>query len=152
VYDTVNHFGCNFACTRVQSTVVPCAADVDGLLHTACNAPKASPFLALDTHHHQHGSFFLVLQIYPGCPPVFHLIRQRRLRFFGHVARADPQQDQRRVTGASRRPPSHWRTPCGRPRTSWLRTITIRYDTRCYINVRSKADMSQLNLPPGTDN
>jgi len=24
---------------------------------------------------------------------------------------------------------------------------TIRYDTRCYVNVRSKADMSRLNLP-----
>jgi len=30
--------------------------------------------------------------------------------------------------------------------------ITIRYDTRCYFNVRSKADISQLNLPHGTDN
>jgi len=29
---------------------------------------------------------------------------------------------------------------------------TIRYDTRCYINVRSKASMSQLNLPHGTNN
>ena len=29
---------------------------------------------------------------------------------------------------------------------------TIRYDTRCYFNVRSKADMSQLNLPHGNDN
>ena len=28
----------------------------------------------------------------------------------------------------------------------------IRYNTRCYFNVRSKADMSQLNLPHGTDN
>ena len=28
----------------------------------------------------------------------------------------------------------------------------IRYDTRCYFNVRSKANMSQLNLPHGTDN
>ena len=27
--------------------------------------------------------------------------------------------------------------------------VTIRYDTRCYFNVRSKADMSQLNLPHG---
>ena len=27
----------------------------------------------------------------------------------------------------------------------------IRYDTRCYFNVRSKADMSQLNLLHGTD-
>ena len=31
-------------------------------------------------------------------------------------------------------------------------TVTIRYDTRCYFNVRSKADISQLNLPHGTDN
>jgi len=28
----------------------------------------------------------------------------------------------------------------------------IRYDTRCYFNVRSKADMSRLNLPHGNDN
>jgi len=29
----------------------------------------------------------------------------------------------------------------------------LRYDTRCYFNARcSKADMSQLNLPHGTDN
>ena len=28
---------------------------------------------------------------------------------------------------------------------------TIRYNTRCYINVRSKANMSQLNLPLATD-
>jgi len=26
---------------------------------------------------------------------------------------------------------------------------TIRYDTRCYFNVCSKANMSQLNLPHG---
>ena len=31
-------------------------------------------------------------------------------------------------------------------------SCTIRYDTRCYFNVRSKADISQLNLPHGTDN
>jgi len=29
--------------------------------------------------------------------------------------------------------------------------VTIRYDTRCYFNVRSKAYISQLNLPHGTD-
>ena len=33
-----------------------------------------------------------------------------------------------------------------------LRYDTIRYDTRCYFNVRSKADTSQLNLPQGTNN
>jgi len=36
------------------------------------------------------------------------------------------------------------------------RSFTIssaeRYDTRCYFNVRSKANMSQLNLPNGTNN
>ena len=30
-------------------------------------------------------------------------------------------------------------------------TIAV-YDTRCYFNVRSKADISQLNLRHGTDN
>jgi len=29
---------------------------------------------------------------------------------------------------------------------------TIRHDTRCYFNVRSKADTSQLNLPHGNNN
>jgi len=29
---------------------------------------------------------------------------------------------------------------------SW---VEIRYDTRCYFNVRSKADITQLNLPHG---
>ena len=28
----------------------------------------------------------------------------------------------------------------------------IRYDTRCYFNLRSKADMSQLNLLHGSQN
>jgi len=28
---------------------------------------------------------------------------------------------------------------------------TMRYDTRCCFNVRSKADASQLSLPHGTD-
>ena len=29
--------------------------------------------------------------------------------------------------------------------------LDIRYDTRCYFNVRSKADISQLNLPHGRE-
>jgi len=33
-----------------------------------------------------------------------------------------------------------------------LQRAEIRYDTRCYFKVRSKANMSQLNLPHGTDN
>ena len=30
-------------------------------------------------------------------------------------------------------------------------STTLRYDTRCYFNVRSKADTSRLNVPHGTD-
>ena len=43
----------------------------------------------------------------------------------------------------------------GRGQRQWrsrARMDTIRYDTRRYFNVRSKADISQLNLPHGTDN
>ena len=40
---------------------------------------------------------------------------------------------------------------CPGPR-SGAYSDTIRYDTRCYFNVRSKADMSRLNLPHGDDN
>jgi len=31
-------------------------------------------------------------------------------------------------------------------------SLNLRYDTRCYFNVRSKADMNRLNLPHGDDN
>ena len=34
----------------------------------------------------------------------------------------------------------------------WQQMKDIRYDTRCYFNVRSKADIRPLNLPHGTDN
>jgi len=33
-----------------------------------------------------------------------------------------------------------------------IRYDTTRYDTRCYVNVQSKADMSRLNLPYATNN
>ena len=42
-------------------------------------------------------------------------------------------------------------TRVGQPTISWVYDA-IWYDTRRYFNVRSKADMSQLNLPHGTDN
>jgi len=35
---------------------------------------------------------------------------------------------------------------------SEIYSVPIRYDTIRYFNVRSKADISQLNLPHGTDN
>ena len=46
-----------------------------------------------------------------------------RLRFFGHLARSTPEEDHHRVIAAALRPPTDWRRPIGRPRTTWLRTI-----------------------------
>ena len=71
-----------------------------------------APLAAFRLHHQLHCQ--------PGCPPVSHLTTDRRPRFFGHLARADPKQDHHRFIGTSLRPPSHWRRPCGHPRT--LRT------------------------------
>ena len=39
--------------------------------------------------------------------------------------------------------------PLDAPEINEVRAYWSRYDTRCYFNVRSKADMSQLNLPHG---
>ena len=38
---------------------------------------------------------------------------------------------------------------CGGIQSDLTGQLFIRYDTRCYINVCSKANMSQLNLPHG---
>ena len=35
----------------------------------------------------------------------------------------NPEEDHHRVIAAALRPPSDWRRPAGRPRTTWLRTI-----------------------------
>ena len=40
---------------------------------------------------------------------------------------------------------------CFRTGIWYFWTKWIRYDTRCYFNVRSKADISQLNLPHGIE-
>ena len=39
------------------------------------------------------GSVSVTAAVTSGCPPVSRLIRERRLRFFGHAACADPKQD-----------------------------------------------------------
>ena len=44
-----------------------------------------------------------------------------------------------------------FRSVCKGPRLHRAQP-TLRYDTKCYFNARSKANMSQLNLPHGTDN
>jgi len=57
-------------------------------------------------------------------PPVSSLVQQRRLKLFGHVARAAASEDHSRALRASTdRLPVDWRRSRGRPRQSWLRTI-----------------------------
>jgi len=51
-------------------------------------------------------------------------VRSRRLRFFGHICRADPSQDHSWALYASTTGlPKHWRRRPGWPRQIWLRTI-----------------------------
>jgi len=51
-------------------------------------------------------------------------IVSRRLRLFGHIARADPSQDHSRALQAAiNRLPTDWRRRRGRPRRTLLRTI-----------------------------
>ena len=59
-----------------------------------------------------------------GLSPVTSTIVARRLRLFGHIARADPSQDHSRaLQTAINRLPTDWRRRRGRPRRTWLRTI-----------------------------
>ena len=53
-------------------------------------------------------------------PPVTQTITARRLRFFGHIVRSDPDEDH---TLGIDDPPKDWRRPRGRPRQTWLRTV-----------------------------
>ena len=59
-------------------------------------------------------------------PPVTSVIAKKRLRLFGHLARADPSQDHSRILRAAiNRPPADWKRRAGRPRRTWLRTIEL---------------------------
>ena len=50
-------------------------------------------------------------------------VKYFRLKFFGHLARSAQEEDHHCVISAALHPPSDWRRPIGRPRTTWLRTI-----------------------------
>ena len=61
-----------------------------------------------------------------GQPPITSVIAKRRLRLFGHLARADPSQDHSRILRAAiNRPPANWQRRAGRPRRTWLHTIQL---------------------------
>ena len=60
-----------------------------------------------------------------GCPPLSDTIRSRRLRLFGHVARAGSEMDYcRALRAAIHGPPRDWRRRRkGRPAHTWTRTV-----------------------------
>jgi len=57
-----------------------------------------------------------------GCSPLSHLVTNRRLRLFGHVARSSSREDHHRALAAAiRQVPPDWKRPIGRPSHTWLR-------------------------------
>ena len=59
-----------------------------------------------------------------GCHPLSHLVTDRRLQLFGHIARSSPQEDHHRAVAAVIRGlPPDWKRPLGRPSHTWLRAV-----------------------------
>jgi len=59
-----------------------------------------------------------------GCLPLSHLVTNRRLRLFGHIARISSREDHHRALAACiRQVPPDWKRPTGRPSHTWLRAI-----------------------------
>ena len=55
-------------------------------------------------------------------PTLSSIVKTRRLSLFGHIARMNESTDASRILFE---PPSEvWRKPRGRPRNSWVRTVT----------------------------
>ena len=58
------------------------------------------------------------------CQPVSDMVRNNRLRFFGHVARSKPTEDHHRAARAAmQKPPLSWKRLPGRPSLTWLRAV-----------------------------
>jgi len=59
-----------------------------------------------------------------GCSLLSHLVTNRRLRLFGHIARSSPREDHHRALAACiQQVPPNWKRPAGRPSHTWLRAI-----------------------------
>ena len=59
-----------------------------------------------------------------GCSALSHLVTNRRLPLFGHIARSSLREDHHRALAASvRQVPADWKRPAGRPSHTWLRAI-----------------------------
>jgi len=67
------------------------------------------------------------------CRPLSHLVTDRRLRLFGHIAHSSSQEDHHRAVAAVIRGlPADWKRPSGRPSHTWLRAV--------------EADLGQQNI------
>ena len=75
----------------------------------------------LRLHYSQHVSNHEVRRR-TGCIPASEIIQSRRLKLFGHTARADVELDHHRALRDRCQSPA-WRRPPGRPRQTWTRTI-----------------------------
>jgi len=65
----------------------------------------------------------LVLRMRISDQPLTYIIRTTRLKFFDHIARANPSMDHSRALRACVTPlPRDWNHRSGRPRHTWLRT------------------------------
>ena len=59
-----------------------------------------------------------------GCSPLSHLVTNRRLRLFGHIARSSPREDHHWALAACTwQVLPDWKRPAGRPSHIWLHAI-----------------------------
>jgi len=59
-----------------------------------------------------------------GCSPLSHLVTNRCLQLFGHIARSSPRKDHHWALAACiRQVLPDWKWPAGRPSHTWLRAI-----------------------------
>ena len=81
-------------------------------------------------------------------------VRARRLRFFGHITRADPSQDHSRALYASTTGlPKHWRRrPAGRDRPGYELSRTISTATQSGSGDNSTACAEQNSLADARGN
>jgi len=64
------------------------------------------------------------LQLPLGCSPLSHLVTNRRLWLFGHIARSSSREDHHRALAvAIRQVLLDWKRPIGRTSHSWLHAI-----------------------------
>jgi len=58
-----------------------------------------------------------------GCSPLSHLVTNRRLRLFGHIARSPREDHHRAFAACIRQVPPDWKRPAEIPSHTWLRAM-----------------------------